>query len=420
MLQRPDGTWHARWLQSPGKAKQQSLTALGLTTSEARRQWAIEKAAELKKTATAISVGRAVAEPTTVTAAVDAFNKASTAKPSTLAGYKPHLEQFKEWAPANRIRIVQDVTATHLSAFRDHAVKLSVVVSVAGTKRGKKTKTERPRAAPTTNKLLAVVKLFLRWCKDQGMAERLDGDALRERLRPLKVNIEAAEILRPPVVKQLLEACQRHDADKFELTRLEHDGTGKAGTTPRYEPVAPFVLLSLLLGTRLSELVGLQWDEVDLAAGEVRLAAARTKTGRARTITLPETPSALRLLQALRIRGGGDRVFPTWTKDAAKAARKRLIGDFKAPTFSWQSLRRTCAAVLTNAGGIYAGASAYRSAKRAGHSVVIADRHYVDLLQLPAHARTFEAAVGIEDLAQQIVDAVTGTGAAAETPAVVG
>jgi hypothetical protein len=113
-------------------------------------------------------------------------------------------------------------------------------------------------------------------------------------------------------------------------------------------------------------------------------------------------------------------VFPTWTKDAAKAARKRLIGDFKAPTFSWQSLRRTCAAVLTNAGGIYAGASAYRSAKRAGHSVVIADRHYVDLLQLPAHARTFEAAVGIEDLAQQIVDAVTGTGAAAETPAVVG
>ena len=41
-------------------------------------------------------------------------------------------------------------------------------------------------------------------------------------------------------------------------------------------------------------------------------------------------------------------------------------------------LRRTCAAVLTNAGGIYAGASAYRSAKRAGHSVTIAEKHYVD------------------------------------------
>jgi len=139
------------------------------------------------------------------------------------------------------------------------------------------------------------------------------------------------------------------------------------------------------------------------------LPASRVKTGRARTITLEETPNAVRLLQAMRLRVGGDRVFPAWTKDMTKAAAKRLISEYKAPRFSWQGLRRTAAAVLTNAPGIYGAASAFRSAKRTGHSVVIAEKHYVDLLKLPAHARTFEAAVGIEDVAQEIIDNVGGS-----------
>jgi integrase len=190
------------------------------------------------------------------------------------------------------------------------------------------------------------------------------------------------------------------------MTREEHDGVGEAGSTPRYEPVAPFVLLALLLGARLSELIDLRWEEVDIGAGEIRLPASRTKTGRARTITLSETPTALQLLQAMRLRGGGNRVFGAWTKDSAKAARKRLLGEFKAPKFTWQALRRTCAAVLTNSPAIYGAASAYRSAKRTGHSVVIAEKHYVDVMRdLPRDATTFEAAVGIEDLAQAIVAA---------------
>lgn len=70
--------------------------------------------------------------------------------------------------------------------------------------------------------------------------------------------------------------------------------------------------------------------------------------------------------------------------------------------------------MLTNAPGIYGAASAFRSAKRAGHSVVIAERHYVDVLRdLPATATTLEDAVGIRAIADAIVRLVRGADAEA-------
>ena len=61
---------------------------------------------------------------------------------------------------------------------------------------------------------------------------------------------------------------------------------------------------------------------------------------------------------------------------------------------------------MTNSPAIYGAASAWASAKRLGHSVTVAERAYAGVLRdLPADARTLEAAAGIEDLAQAIVDA---------------
>ena len=83
------------------------------------------------------------------------------------------------------------------------------------------------------------------------------------------------------------------------------------------------------------------------------------------------------------------------------------VSNSQAKVSSRPTLRRTCAAVLTNAPAIYGAASAYRSAKRLGHSVVVAERHYVDLLrELPNQAKTLEAALGIEARSQQIIDAL--------------
>jgi hypothetical protein len=87
-----------------------------------------------------------------------------------------------------------------------------------------------------------------------------------------------------------------------------------------------------------------------------------------------------------------------FTADTATAAKKRLKCEYGAPQrFGWQMLRRTCGTFLTNAPGIFGAASAYRSAKQLGHSVAIAERHYVDVLRgIPREAHTLEGAMGIE------------------------
>lgn len=84
----------------------------------------------------------------------------------------------------------------------------------------------------------------------------------------------------------------------------------------------------------------------------------------------------------------------------------KLIADYDAPEFSAHTLRRTCGTLLTNAPGIYHGASAWHSAKRLGHSVQMAEQAYAGQLRdLPATATTIEGAGGFEDLARAIVEA---------------
>ena len=55
-------------------------------------------------------------------------------------------------------------------------------------------------------------------------------------------------------------------------------------------------------------------------------------------------------------------------------------------------------------------ASAYRSAKQLGHSVSIAERHYVDVMRgIPRDARTLEAAMQIEAQMAAVIDAIVST-----------
>ena len=143
----------------------------------------------------------------------------------------------------------------------------------------------------------------------------------------------------------------------------------------------------------------------------IRLDAARLKTGYGRTITLIESPSAVSLLAAMKLRSNGSSlVFDGLTDDGIRKAAGRLVRHYGAPAdFCWQALRRTCCAVLTCAPGIYRGASAFMSAARAGHGVQVAQNHYVGLMpSLPKTAETIEQALGIDDLARAIVAAASG------------
>ncbi len=231
-------------------------------------------------------------------------------------------------------------------------------------------------------------------------------------MKPLRVVHERKQFLRQPEIKKLLDAALKHDAKTYKETRAEHAGVGRKniGSTPRYVAIAPFVAFVLLTGMRLNEALGLDWAAVDLDAmnqqrkkvGEVHLKGKSVKTGHARTVDLEVSPSVRTLLEALGPSTTGP-VF-TVTKDLASSSAKRLRSEFDAPSsFTWQALRRTCGTFLTNAPGIYGAASAFLSAKRLGHSVAIAEKHYVGVVRgIRPTAKTLEAAMQIERLTTTI------------------
>jgi hypothetical protein len=56
------------------------------------------------------------------------------------------------------------------------------------------------------------------------------------------------------------------------------------------------------------------------------------------------------------------------------------------------------------------------SAKQLGHSVDVAEKHYLGVVRsIPRDERTLEAAMQIEDLARQVVETVGGVRAVAES-----
>jgi hypothetical protein len=88
-----------------------------------------------------------------------------------------------------------------------------------------------------------------------------------------------------------------------------------------------------------------------------------------------------------------------------EAARRRLVKPYGAPRFSWQNLRQTTGTFLTNAPGIFGAASAFMSARQLGHSVAIAEKHYLGVVRgIAREARTLEQAMQIEDLARVVIE----------------
>jgi hypothetical protein len=113
-------------------------------------------------------------------------------------------------------------------------------------------------------------------------------------------------------------------------------------------------------------------------------------------VSLEVSPALAALLAGLA--PAEQRKGPVWklTGDQVKASAKRL-DRYGAPAgWTWQALRRTCGTYLTNAPGIFGAASAYRSARQLGHSVQIAERHYLGVVKVPKEATTLEAAMGCE------------------------
>lgn len=391
------------------------LDPLALGTAEARREWAIKKARSLARRRMELESGAARGTGTAFATAVGKYYEAhQQLRPRTLAEYKSATDKLLAWAERNGVQSADDLTRAKLLNFRETIVNTPKQRVAKRGRRGAFRETRERRAPATINRELRGVRVVLGYLAELDLLPKIHEGDLRRALKKLALTIDPPTFLRPPEIGALLEAALAHDTEMFAETRAEHAGDGDRGGTARYEPVAPFVATVLLTGMRLSEALNLTWAQVDLQAldhdgkpvGEIRLAGGDTKTKRARAIDLAVSPMLRELLVALRETSRKKGKVFALTYDCAGSSAKRLRTKHEAPTsFSWQVLRSTCGTYLTNAPGIFGAASAYRSARQLGHSVAVAERHYLGTIRILPSSKTLEDAMGAGAPLRRVIDA---------------
>lgn len=366
ILRLADGRFVARWRNPENrKQEQQSLTALGLTSAKTREIWCMKKHKSLQFIKQAVAAGAPTRPNVTLGEAIDEY-LATLKSPRTVAAKSTALAALGAFL--GRKRTMMSIDGPALAGWRMHV--------------------NRPASthAPRTRALfLAVTTALFRWSKNFNWLPQVSFDGLRTALKREPLPTDPISLMSPSAVRALLRSAIAHD----EAGNLE---------------IAPLVLLVLLTGMRKGEAVHLAWENVDPDLS-IRLASGHTKTKQGRIISMVESPTAKDLLQVLRMRGSRTRVFPHLDLRNVEAVRRlHLIPTFGAPAdFTWHALRRVCGSVLVNAGIYSDGSSLFKMARRQGHSVTVAEKHYLGSLDLPRDAKTIEAALGIEDLAQKIV-----------------
>lgn len=411
--------WRARYVDpDSGRVVKISLDP-ALTTNELREDWAVRKSRQIAQRRLELDAGDARLVRKPIGEAVEEYFKEAVhrLRDGTLELYRAATALFTSWAKAANIATTAEITAVKLPGLRDYLLARRKQDLAVGGKRGSRKSTEKKLSPQTINWQLRSIKTVLNHMRLRGVVP-LSRDAIADALRPVPVPREAPEFLSPTDCTRLIEAALRHDAETFVATREEHAGLRPAGSTRRYEPIAPFVSCALLSGMRFGEVLALKWSDVDLDArdqdgrvvGEIRLRAADTKTKHARTVGLEVSPVLRSMLAVMRLRkGDATYVFggdTAMSRTLAEASRRRLIASYGAPEFSWQTLRRSCGTYLTNAPGIFGAASAYRSAKQLGHGVEVAEKHYAGLFRgISREARTLEAAMGLEGVMSRLLHA---------------
>jgi integrase len=385
--------WRARYVDpDSGRTVRKTLDRT-LTTIAAREDYCVKLSERLGARRLELEHGAVRATGTPLRAAEARFYASLVKKRErTRETYREGTDRLMRWAEENRVNTTDDLTRGRVIAFREWLLAEDV-------------------APATFNKWIRATKTMLAYWIDADLCPKLDHADLK-RIKQEDAPTELRDFLTPAKVRKLLEACERHDAATYSMTRREKIAGLKAGT-PRYQPISGFALFVLLTGCRLNEAVGLDWKDVDLdaaghsgkATGQFQIRAAHSKTKKPRTVSLSVSPALRRLMAAQKLRTGGrGRVWDV-TEDEAKGALKRLRKDFGAPAaFSWQALRRTCSTFLVNAPGIFGAASAYHAAKQCGHGVAVMERNYAGLVHgIDPSLRNLESVLGIKEHGARIV-----------------
>lgn len=403
--------WRARYVNPDSEKSVHEALDRALTTLEQREKWAVNKSKELAKRRLELALGAGRETGTKLGAALNRyFEENIKLRPRTKEIYRNAADKLEDWCKDNRVKSADQLTRGKLTSFRAKLIKEPKRAAVKGGKRGERVSTGEPRSAVAVNQELRAVRTVLEYLRKGELLPKLNSDDLRDSLETMAVTHERIDFLKGGECKQLMEAALKHDAEKFAITRAEHDGKRPVGSTARYAPIAPFTFFMLATGMRLNEALTLEWSQVDLDAldhegrkvGEIHLSTENTKTKQERTVCLDVSPALRATLSAVPESERNGRVFKL-SYGEAQTVVDRLRTSFGAPTFTWQKLRRTCGTFLTCSPGIFGSTSAFMSASQLGHGVQVAQKAYVGKLRgVPREARTLEAAMQLTEVVAKL------------------
>lgn len=357
--------WRARWHDPDTLRTVYRRLPATVKTAEGRRAWAIDQSRRLVARRLELEAGAQPAEPHAISSALKTyFDAHEHLRPRTLIVYRAAAKKFEAWATRARVDRTTELTRGKLLTFRESVVNEKRRAPVEGGKRGEYAATKLTRAPAAVNAELRAIRTIIGYW--------LDRDMLRVSERDLKRALRSM-----PLPQERIEFYDRAAIAKLPVRDA-------------------FVRFVLLTGMRLGEAIDLEWDQV--VDDEIHISAT-SKTHRARTVDLSVCPTVTAMLK--RMRDARDKRQKR--KDAkpeprvwTDVTRGSAAGQSKRDGFSWQALRRTCGTFLTNAPGIFGAASAYRSARQLGHSVAVAEKHYLGVVKVPTDAKTLEASMGIE------------------------
>jgi integrase len=153
-----------------------------------------------------------------------------------------------------------------------------------------------------------------------------------------------------------------------------------AGKARRTQFLADFITVALYTGCRKEELLGLEWQRVDLKQGLIHLEARHTKAGKRRSVPLcREARTALLRRAGFRAEHCPDSPWVFARKDGTRGRDIReafgtACRDAGIEDFTVHDLRHTCAAWLVSAG-----APMPEIRDLLGHSTILMTERYAHL-----------------------------------------
>jgi len=257
------------------------------------------------------------------------------------ADYRTKIERFIFWSKAQDLK---DITERDIAAYIKHLLEAPRKVKLAGGK----VKNLPPVGKCSVNNTITALKAWLRWCEAQNL------------------------IFKSPAARILKFEIEETDARFASKEAL--DTILEVAKQPQNAILYPVIFTALYTGMRKKELFSLEWGDIDLKTGLIRVRNKvdfTTKNKRIRLI--PVHPRLGRVLAGIREASG-----PVFKVTNQRRIMRRILKKAGIRKDAWHIFRHSAASYM-----LMSGIDIFTVSKILGHSNVKITERYTHLL--PAH-----------------------------------